>query len=257
MSERDQTRLSSAVTLALGISLWAQLFWSPLSIEFGAASRSAWHLAAYSTPLFIGLAAALLAHPVGRLFVFPVSFLPGLAMMPEPDMATLGGPLRLGMVGLTLAGYVAVGAWASRARSQHGDLAAGIDAEGDTSIQRVDGLYTGFWWVRGAFVVGLLGMILWGTLVAPTVTDALEQAYDGRVETARTFLVVFGFFLWTVLVYAFFYRPLANLEYDVRRLRERTSADGLDRWPIQRRMITWVALGGVAVILTLSLGGSL
>jgi hypothetical protein len=253
MSERDQTRLSSVVTLALGVSLWAQLFWSALSIEWTAPSPSTAHLVAYAIPLVVAIAASAIDYPIGRLFVFPVSCLPALAMMPQPDMATLGEPLRLGLAGITLAGYLAVGAWASRQPEPD----RGVDDRLEEAPRQVDGLYRGFWWIRGAFVLGLLGALLWSILVDPAIDRSIQEAYGGRVETARTFLLVFGFFLWTVLAYAFFYRPLANLEYDVRRLRERTSPDGLDRWPVQRRMITWVALGSVAFIVALSLGGVL
>ena len=253
MSERAQTGLTSTVTLALGISLWAQLFWSALSVEFAAPSPSTIYLAAYTVPLLVGLAASIADRPLGPLFVFPVSCLPGLAMMPSPDMATLAEPLRLGMVGLTLAGYLALGAWSSRRLRTDAD----VDERLGDEARQVEGLYRGFWWIRGLFVVGLLGAFLWGVLVDPALGDTIRQTYGDRVDTARTFLLIFGFFLWTVLVYAFFYRPLANLEYDVRRLRERTSPDGLDRWPVQRRMIAWVALGSVAFILIFSLGGSL
>lgn len=236
----------------LGASFWAQLFWFPAATELLSSAPSARYLIAYAIPAPVLAGAFVAGRRVGTLFAVPMAFLPGLAMLPKPDVAGLLEPWRAGAAGGTLLAYLTVAALARSTEKAGGERVDEFEASAS-----IDGVYSLYFAVR----IGVLAL-LFAVLVGTPMFDAglLEQIAQNHTENrrvARAFLLLFGFFTWCVVAYMMFLSPAANLEYDVRRVRRQLDdfVDGASsvRW----RLAAWLAGGlglGVVVVLVPSFG---
>lgn len=247
---RTGTGLWTVATFILSASLWAQLFWYPLSIELQTASPSNLYLAAYLAPLFAAtLGLVVRAAGVG-LFGVPLSLLPGLVLLPERDLAALSEPKSALFIGGTLLVYVVCAVFASKGRSS----SEFQTDESATARRRVDGTYPGFIAVRVAVLVLLFAAIAWAVFFDPGIAERFETVHAEAADSARTFAAIFGFFAWCVAAYTLFFRPLANLEYQARGLSRRIDALGEDRSRLRLRLVGWSVVAVVGVGLWMAFG---
>jgi len=229
--------------VVLAISLWAQLFWYPLATEFLSGEAGLVYVGAYLLPTLALLVAILIDEPVGALFFVPVSFVPGMVLLPEQDVGSLLRLHRSIFVVVTLLGFVGAASLAARGREEHGGDSESVEGE----TRQIDGLYRHYFTLRLVLLVGLFALLVGAPAFDPALTEAISQTHgEGRVA-AQVFIALVGFFVWSVLAYTMFFLPAANLEYDIRRLSREIDALVEDAPSVRRRLVAIGAAGGALV----------
>ncbi len=235
-----------ALIVALGLSLWAQIFALPLLDQLHFADQGVQTLLVYLiAPAALLAGVAMRAAPM-TLLVFPLCFVPGMLLLPGRNLLELQQASSMVRIGVTLAAFIAAAA-AGHARRQ----TVGQEVDGGAGVpRRVDGIYRFYFALRGAILLGLLAVIQWATFRDRAIAATIAQHYGDKPQSAVMFIGLVGFFAWCVAAYTMFFVPMMNLEYDVRKLSRAIDhmADGgrRARW---RRIGTLAALavGAVAV----------
>ena len=248
----DNSRMWRLGTGVLGASLWAQLFWFPLATEFLSSGAGPLYVLVYLLPTLVLFVSLFVGSSAGFLFFFPGSFIPGLVMLPQQDVAALLQLHRAVFAAGTLVFFIFASALASRDAEEEGEPRS-VDAankiEGEEP-ERVEGLYRHYFGIRLVIMVILFGVLVGAPLFDESILGAIARHHaDGQVA-AQVFLVVFGFFTWCVIAYTSFFLPSANVEYNIRRLSRKI--DGLaDAKKVVRRRVGFLMAGGIAVVAAL------
>jgi hypothetical protein len=239
------TDSSSAGTLSLwalltafvGIALWAQLLLVPLLAEFRYTDGRMAALGFYLIPVAIlGLGIALKRSAL-LLMLFPVSLLPALAWLPEPDWAALHQGTTMIWLVSTLTAYFVVCSWRSPGwRPGSGNGGRPLDDDSDLAGVPLGVDYRGFFFSRLGASLFVLLTILYGIYFDREVGE-LFRLHHGEAEVvAMSFTTMVMFFAWCVFVYMMIIVPGANLEYDRRRL-ERELRQWTKQWEVRRQVV--------------------
>ncbi len=239
------------------LSLWMQWFGLGVLSEVRSDDGSEAALAAYLLPLAMMVVGALWKHPAGRLALVPSSCLPGLAMLAPPEWEALSEPVPLVIGAVTLALYWVVAL--KRPSPRREEVQRGLREEEVAQVTgaeaRRERAFGRFVIRRVALVAGLGGLLVYGMLWSPQVTDALATAASeqGRIRQ-ETLVAVTMSFSWMVVVYMALILPTLN--WDRVRLQPPAGQRllALLRQPegLKRRVAIWLILlcvGTAALIL--------
>lgn len=247
---RWQRRLWPAVYLVVGAGLWIQLLAPGALAESRSADGSQTILAVQCLPL-VALGVGLLwRHVAGRLTIVPLSFIPGLALLPEAELAALTTPWSLGLAVATLALYLVVSA--GRPAQMPRELkrpGQGVDQPSSDGHARA---FRRFVVVRFAVVGAIFGVVTWAVFVAPGVQEALAGLEgEGATRSQHLFVAVVAYLGWMVAVYVGAMLPALNWEHHRRRSGVPDSQQALLEKPsrLGRRIMGWlVVLTGVTFV---------
>lgn len=248
----SQGGLWTLLIAGLGLSLWAQIFYLPLSDELRFAEPSPMLMVAYLAPVAALLLGGILRAGVLTLLVFTCAFIPGILWLPPSALVAIETPWSMVRIGVTLAAYLAISA-AGVGPVQVIAGPAGESASSDSDdLRRIDGVYRFYFALRGVLLFGLLFVIQYAIFRDPGVAEQLAQSYPTRPEAAATFIGIFSFFGWCVAAYSLFFVPLMNLEYGVRRLdRAINRTVKMPKRTRRLRVGIWVGLAVTAGIIGL------
>ena len=237
-------RLWPAVTLLLGLSLWAQLFGVGALAELQFDSPRQHALLAYLVPLLALGAGVRLRMAMLLLTFFPVLALPGLLMLPDAERLMLAEGLSMVRLSASLALYLAIAsAGADVARlAEHAQPL-------EPSAEAVTLDYRRFVLARIGVLIVLFIVPLYAISQDAEIAAALLTHYRDKPEVAQTFLGLMHFFAWSVAAYMMVMMPALNLEYDQRRLERELAAWSarLARGLIMRRLALWIVLGALGL----------
>jgi len=212
-----QGRFWALLIGALGLSLWAQVFYLPLSDELRFAEPSLLAMLLYLAPLGPLLVGGVFRAGLLTLLVFTAAFIPGILWLAPSALVAIEQPWSMVRIGVTLAAYIATTAAGVGPTQLLGRATQGRAAPAG-EIRRVDGVYRFYFGLRGVLLFGLLFVIQYAIFRDPVVAEKLLESYPTRPEAAATFMGIFSFFAWCVAAYSLFFVPLMNLEYGARRL---------------------------------------
>jgi hypothetical protein len=246
---RRQSAAWQLVTGALGISLWVQLFGAALGAQFGAPASQVGALLAYLLPLVTLALGAMWRNASVALFAVPISFLPGITLMPPLERLLLNDGLAMLRVGASLLLYMAAASAGLMADPVPGESQPANDLrEGGAEYMRV---------VYGRAVALLVIFIApaYAVYADPAIAALLSERYGGSPQVARAFIGMLHFFAWSVLAYMLVLLPVLNLEYDYKQLVLWTR-DAPRQWTraaCGRRAGLWslaslLAIGGFALL---------
>ncbi|MBA2663858.1 MAG: hypothetical protein H0U74_16335 [Bradymonadaceae bacterium] len=247
-------RFWPAFVVVLGISLWAQLFLSALLAEYRFADTRMLYLLAYVASLFVLMGGVGARHVVTLQFVFVASFLPGLLLLPVEDQIALGEGWGALWLCATLAVFMVL---ATSFDSPTGEPAGkALEARERGLAQDVAFDYRWYFGSRLAVVLFLYGVCVYAVFFDATILAHVAGNYVGSEAVAVSFLAVFMFFVWCMVVYLMVLVPTMNLEYDQRRLARTLEAVALKHTPsvAYARILGWIGVG-IAVALALWLSG--
>lgn len=236
-------------TLALGASLWAQLFGVALVSELGFATPRMYAVFAYLLPLL--MLGAGVAWRVGFLLLtlMPVCILPGLALLPPGEQLLLTEAWSMLRLGVSLALYLAVASAGAQALRPPDEIEP-VTTEVSLGLDLKRLVFA-----RIAALMVLFALPTYAVFVDPTIAANMSRNYPDSPEAARVFLALLHFFSWSVAAYMMVLLPALNLEYDHRRLQREIdeAGDGLSRRSIGLRVaiVSAVALGSLGVMLAL------
>lgn len=233
-------RVGAAV---LGLSLWAQLFWYPLSAEFLSAQPSLLFVGLYLLPTLVLFVSLLAEGGRGFLFFVPASTIPGLVLLPAQDVGAILEPHRAIFAVGTLICFLLAGALSARPSRERPEEIESIEEP----PRQVAGVYRYYFAVRFCVALVLFGVLVLTPLFDANVTSAIAEHHGEGRGAAQIFLVVFGFFTWSVVAYTMFLLPAANLEYDVRRCSREIDAWLDDAGVIRWRLGIGVGLGVIVI----------
>lgn len=224
----------------VAISLWLQWLGPGALAEVRSEDGSESVLALQLLPLAALVLAAMWNHSIGRLTLFPISFIPGLVMLPDAELEALTTPGSLLLALSTLALYLVISAArppeASYGVPRRRPAQAGEGGDGySRSFRRFVG-------VRMAVMGALFAVITFALFWDPSVAEALA-AVDGEAgrKTQHAFVAVVMYFAWMVAVYMGALLPSLNWEYHRRRpplKKESLARPGR----LRRRVWIWLAL---------------
>lgn len=238
------SRLWPAATIALGVSLWAQLFLIGIWAEgqFDVVRTHA--LLAYFIPLSLLFVGVKLRMAMVLLTFFPVLLLPGLVMLPAPERLMLAEGLSMVRLSASLALYLAVASAGADVVRQPEEAEA-LDPQ-SLNASTLD--YKRFILARIGVLIVLFLVPAYAIFQDPEVGAALATHYSEKPEVAQTFLGLMHFFAWSVAAYMMVLMPALNLEYDQRRLNRqlKSTLQELSARTIGKRVILWLCLGGLA-----------
>ncbi len=226
------------VAVVIGWSLWAQLFWSPLSTEWHSETTGLWFVIAYLLPGAIVALAGVLDRAALSLFAVPASLVPGLVLLPERDLAPLQQPLEMAALGTTVLLYIVA------ASLRHSDIEGLTQAlERDRQRQRLEGTYREYIAIRALFLAGLFVVMTWASMLDPDIASAIAEHHESGEVSARLFIAVTSFFVWCIVAYTMFLVPISNLEYDIRSLQRQIRSWSQSASGLYGRLALWVGLG--------------
>ena len=230
----------------LALTLWGQWLGAGLVAEVLSADGSGLRVIAMLTPLFFGALAGVRANPALRLMVFPVSFLPAMALLTEREWAAMAEPMTLLASAATFLSYLVVAAI--------GDDLNETPGQKPTEVHATDSLasrYRVFVRTRSAVVLGVLTVLVWMLFVDPQISRTLVERAGDRATLHLTFMTVLMLFAWVVMAYMAAVLPALNWEYERRqpvltrgqlRLLESPGA-------LKRRVVGWVAAAAMVIAL--------
>lgn len=240
----------------VALSLWAQWSglgaWTEIESEDGSAAILALHL--------LPLAALALAlgwnEALARLFVFPVSFLPGMLLVTEMDRARLMEPLGLGLGLASFGLYLVI----ASSRPKASGLIGATTRE--VKVRLKDRYAEGF---RRELIARILGlgmvgaMITYGLFIDPEIGASLARLQgESGGEAQHLFMVVLLYFTWMIAVYMAGILPVLNWEYERRQPALSPGERRLLRSPsrLRRRVLVWLGLLFLVIPTTVWMLGS-
>lgn len=236
--------------MLVAAGLWVMWLGPGAVAEYQSVDGSAWRLAAYGLPLLIVAGAVVWDHPAGRLGVVPVSFVPGLALLPDAEWAALSEPVSVLVAAGTFAVYLVV-------------AAAGPDGAGSLSSDRIgeatgegsddhSEVYRRFVAVR----FGALGVVFCAIVYALYLDPSIAASFarlegEQAARNQQLFTAVVVFFGWMVVLYTGAISPALNWERHRRRERIPAAVRELQKGPglLRRRLVGWL---GALVIVSLA-----
>ena len=249
-AERDN-QLWFLLFVLLAGSLWAQWLGTGAWIEIQSEDGSAAILALQLLPLAIAAVAVTWNHPAPRLVLFPISFLPGMALLTEAEWASMGEPLAMVLSAATFGLYLIVAA--SRPRTVNLMTLPRRTVE-SREAESADEFR---WFVQQRVVVmALVGLaISYGLFFDPHIAAQIDAAGE-QGPTQHAFMAVLLYFGWMIAVYMGAILPVLNWEHDRRQpvlpLRQRRLMEATQS--LRRRVIFWVGLivmvifGSIAIL---------
>lgn len=204
----------SMTVVALG--LWVQLLAPGLAAELQSDDGSGLVALLQLLPLATAVIAVVWRHPSGRLAVFPVSFVPGLAMLSPVEWKALAAPGTLIAAVATFIVYLAVAAGRPDeiVHQPGADIGAARHPAGDVHADS----YRQFVAVRFAAMALLFALITYALFFDASIQESLAglQGEDAAVNQ-HLFMVVTAYLGWMVAVYMGAVLPSLNWEYHRRR----------------------------------------
>ncbi|TXD38344.1 hypothetical protein FRC98_05470 [Lujinxingia vulgaris] len=244
---RERGSLWRALLLAfLALTLWGQWLGAGLAAEVLSADGSGLRVLAMLTPLFFGALAIARPNPALRLMVFPVSFLPAMALLTEREWAAMAEPGALLASAATFVSYLVVAAVGDEPRESAGQQL--------TEVHTTDSLaprYRFFVRSRAAVVAGVLAVLIWMLFVDPEVGRTLVERHGERASLHLTFMSVCMLFAWVVMAYMAAVLPALNWEYERRQpVLTRAQLRLIDTPKLlKRRVAGWLVAAGVTIAL--------
>lgn len=244
-------RIWTVIVWAVAGSLWVQWLGPGAWAEFHSEDGSAAILMLQVLPLIAVAVATTRQHVAWRLALVPMSFLPGLAMLPEAEWEALTTPLSLGLSLATFALYLVVAARGPRRLPEGQRMSrrakGGLPDRFAESFRRFVAL-------RCAVMAALFALITYGLFFAPSTREALSMARDsGASRLQHLFAVVLMYFAWLVAVYVGALSPAMNWEHD-----RRGTGVPPGQWELlsqarrlKYRVATWVV--GLSVVIMVSI----
>lgn len=242
-------RTWAVLLLIIAAGLWAQLLGAGVWAEVQSEDGSALILALQLLPLLMAVAAVWVHHRVVRLFVFPMSLVPGMALMAEAEWAAAGEPISLMVKGALFGLYLVVAA----GRPVTKDLIALPrrpvgQVEGKIFEDRRFRRFM-VWRVLASAVI--FGVITYALFVDPEISAAMStvETRDGRASH-QAFVVVLMYFGWTIAIYMGTVLPVLNWEYQRYQPGVPRSLGRLLRRPgyLMLRITLWMAGLIVAIV---------
>ncbi len=235
----------------IAASLWAQWLGPGAAAELQSEDGSALVLALQILPLATGVVAAMWRHPAALLALFPISFLPGLALLPQAEwqaLSSLGAVLSsLATFGLYLLVSASVPADTSPSsdRDQRAIEGASKDRHGDA--------FRRFVVLRFGAVAVLFAIITYALFFSPDLQQAFAALETEKAaRTQHVFAVVTMYFAWMIAVYVAAVLPSLNWEFRRRRSaippKQRALLDAPK--PLKRRVAIWLVSLLVVVFLS-------
>ncbi len=234
-------RLWSILFVVVAVSLWIQWLGPGILAEARSEDGSEFVAALHSLPFFAVAVGVIWRHPAILLGLVPVSFLPGLAMLPDAELEALASPGALIVSLATFALYLVVAAGAPDWRAVRGEVRGDIDGRG-----RKDGhadIFRRFVILRFSAMGLLFAAISYALFFDPATSEALASLDDeSAMRTQHVFTVVAMYFAWMIAVYIGAILPALNWEHhrrgsgmsaDLKRLIARP-----DR--LVRRVLLWL-----------------
>lgn len=236
----------------IGFGLWIQLLAPGALAESRSADGSQFVVFVHCLPL-VALGVGLLwRHVAGRLTVVPLSFVPGLAMLPRAELAALTSTWSLVLAIGTLALYLVVAA--SRPAGPSGAGKETGQPVIQPSADRHAGAYRWFVATRFGAVAVVFCVVTWALFFAPSIQEALA-ALEGEDATRsqHLFTAVVVYLVWMVVAYVGAVLPALNWEYYRRRSGLPDSHRALLEAPgrLGRRIVAWLAVSMVVTLLAL------
>ena len=241
-------RLWSGACAVITVGLWLQWLAPGLVAELQSEDGSELIVAAQLLPLATALPAVLWHHPAGRLALFPLSFLPGLALLPRAEWEALSSPGSLVLAGVTFAVYLAVAA------ARPSDLPDRPGADYRDSPLNSDtgrGAFSWFLLTRFGVVGAVFVVVTYALFFDPAVAGALEEIEDDTARrTHHLFMAVTAYLSWMAVMYVGAVLPSVNWEHHrqsgVLSPRQRQ----LLRRPARlgRRVLGWLAAAVVVTV---------
>lgn len=223
----------------VAISLWLQWLGPGAMAEMRSEDGSESVLALHLLPL-VALALALFwRHPAGRLTLFPVCFIPGLAMLPDIERAALMSPPSL-ILGLATALLYLVVAAARPPEVTYGTPRQRV-AKAAKIADSWAPAFRRFVVTRAVVMSLIFGLITYGLFWDPAVAQTLA-AVDGELgpRTQHSFVAVVMYFAWMVATYIGAVLPALNWEYHRRRRLTLAQVVG-GRQKVRRHLWIWLA----------------
>ncbi|RDV38686.1 hypothetical protein DV096_07715 [Bradymonadaceae bacterium TMQ3] len=230
----------------LALTLWGQWLGTGLAAEVLSADGSGLRVIALLTPLFFGALAIARANPALRLMVFPVSFLPAMALLTEREWAAMAEPVALLASAATFVSYLVVAAIGDDLRETPGQMPTEVHAT-DSLASR----YRVFVRTRALVVIGVLAVLVWMIFVDPNIGRTLVEKAGERATLHLTFISVVMLFAWVVMAYMAAVLPSLNWEYERRQPVLTRGQSRLLESPgvLKRRVVGWVVATAMMVVL--------
>ena len=213
---RWNRRLWFIAMTVVAAGLWVQLLAPGVAAELESDDGSELVALIQLLPLIAAVVAVVWRHPAGRLAVYPISFVPGLALMSQVEWEALSGGQSLVAAVVTFGVYLALAAGRPEEMIHRGedDVRPAQTPPGDEYARR----FRRFVLVRFAAVAVLFVAISWALFFAAPIQESLA-GLDGA-DAARSqhlFMVVALYLGWMVAVYMAAILPALNWEYHRRR----------------------------------------
>ena len=247
--DADRDQLLWVVLYGLiALSLWAQWLGPGLVAELRSEDGSDLALLCQFLPIAAIGVGALWHHPAGRLALVPISFLPGLALLPGAEWEALGSPVSLLLVLATLLLYLFVAASRPDEMPDRAGAVRDIDGEND---DRQAAHFRRFVATRFGVAAVLFGVITYGLFFDLGIQRSFA-ALDGETErrTQQVITAVSTYFGWMIAVYTAAVLPALNWEHHRRRspVPEKQIRLLADSRRLGRRVVVWL---GCLLIMTL------
>lgn len=234
--------------LILAAGLWAQMLGAGAWAEMQSEDGSAAVLAAQLLPLLMGGLAVSAHQRWLRLFVFPVSFLPGMVLMTEAERTVGSEPVALLVKGVLFGLYLVVAAGRPATKDVVATPRRVIDEApwfgGDRGFRR-------FVRARICGAVLVFAVISFALFMDRELVAAMGavDSLDDRASH-HAFSAVLVYFGWAITLYMGTILPILNWEYDRHQGPMPASLERLLRRPgrLRFRIMLWLAALIVVIV---------
>ena len=241
LSRRWQRRLWLLLFVIVTVGLWVQLLGMGTAAELQSEDGTGIAVTLYLIPLIAAMIAVVWRHPAGRLALYPVSFLPGLAWLPDAEWQSLASAGSLVPAAATLAVYFVVAA--SRPSEMPARIEQGRrDSRGDSSDDHAL-RYRRFVVSRFSVMALIFVVITYALFVDAGIQESLATLQDQTAsKTQQLFSAAAVYLGWLVVVYVGAVVPALNWEYHRRRSPLSSGVRRLIEEPnrLVRRIVLWL-----------------
>lgn len=248
--ERDQKMWLVLFVLITG-ALWVHWLGGGVIAEVSDQESSGALMALYLIPLAVATMAVVWRQRGLSLLAVPLSFLPGLWVLPEPAWERLGEPLALGIAGALFGLYLLVAAGRPDTESLVGLKRRSLEEALERS-DRYSEEFRRFVFLRMVALGGIFAAITYGLFVDPAAAEAFDSLGAFSADQ-RVFTAVLLYFAWSIALYMGAILPALNWEHDRRqpviseRLRSRMNSPAR----LVRQVALWIGAATVLIVLAM------
>lgn len=242
-------RVWSVLLFVLGVGLWVQLLGAGAWAEVQSEDGSGAILALQLLPLLMAMVAVSVHHGAARLSLFPLSFLPGMALMTDVEWAAMGEPASLMVKGGLFGLYLLVAAGRPETKDVVATPRRPVMEPGGVFEDR---RFRRFLGMRVFAGVALFAVISYALFLDPQIGAAIaavDAAGESSGRSHHSFMVILAYFGWAIALYMGTVLPILNWEYERYQQRRLRSSRALiePSGRLMVRIMLW--LGGMIIVI--------